>query len=1032
MESHERESNEGLGISGSTHQEMLHEKLSSINSPVDSAQSPSFSSSTAARTPHHSHSQWDPTAEETDEYWPGGDKEKASALSPPSLAHTWRCDHSILSLVTTDDWIIAGTGNGDILMFNKKTFAREFLLQGHTGSVYSLELTPDGYVLFSGAADSLVKAWDLRTRKELFTIYSVYDIGDIFTIAWAPNHEYLFLGAQNASIQWIQLYEKTSYHATQDPRGLPARRFDRFFDSKGPGGQMCPLQQQSATPKQLRPNPNANLLEIPPKNIITYAHNSYVYSLLVIKRTICRAPQKGEEEREEELLVSGGGDGIVKIWNFNSQNGTIEALYTLDTDSSVFSMCCQDSFLYCGLSAGQVSVFDLDTRQLIRMDKIGDDDVMALSLYGECVFRGGNGFVRQWDAKLYHRGQWLAHNGHVLATALTGSNGRKFLVTGGNDAAVSIWDVTPTISQSSAAAGTNNKSIKNDFSNRKLWAASFNSTTCISFFNQYHNNSDGGKEGPTSTANKDISATLGENDDNNDKTQFSLDHMIQTLRSFVGYKTVSGHGGMYISDCRRCATFLRSILRHFGADSQLIPVENGGNPIVYAKFSANAKVSDADGDGDDNDDAGVNADVNAAADANADADADADADAKKRPQKKRPSRILFYGHYDVIIADKIDQWETDPFELTNLDGYMYGRGVSDNKGPILAAIFAVAELVQSGTLQNDITFLLEGEEECGSPGFQSAVTKHQSTGLIDPNIDLILLSNSYWLDDETPCLNYGLRGIIKATVEIKGKFPDLHSGVYGGMSYREPTLDLVNLLSKLSSDEGRIMVPGFHDSVRPVDDEERKLYKAILERPFVTANAGGSSSTPTTAATAMGMDQESLMNRWRFPSLTIHKIKVSGPGNSTLIPQTAIATISVRIVPDQDLAVIKQSLNDYLYAEFAKLQPPSSSSTTTNTTKNTLTITIFHEAEPWVGSPSNPCFTLLHDIVASEWKKKPLFIREGGSIPAVRFLERVFGAPAAQLPCGQASDGAHLDNERLRVLNFGKTRDILRRMFSEF
>lgn len=860
--------------------------------------------------------------QESDEYWP---VEKQIEFKPP-LVHTWRCEHSILSLATTRDWILAGSGNGDILMFNKQTFERECVFHGHTASVYSLAISPDGQILFSGAADSLVKVWDLKTRKEVFTIYSIYDIGDVFTVSWAPSHEYLFLGAQNASIQWIQLYEKTSYNLTQDPSGLPSFRFDRFFDSKGPGGRMTP--EQSATPKYT--SPHSSLLEIPRKNIIPYAHNSYVYSLLVIKRTLTHTASKSEEE----FLVSGGGDGIVKIWNFNS-DGTIEALYTLDTESSVYSMSCQDSFLYCGLAAGQVCMFDLDTRQIVRLDKLGDDDVMAMSLYCDCVFRGGNGFIRKWDSKLYHRGKWLAHNGPVLSTALTGSNGRKLLVTGGHDAAVSIWDVTQTVNQ---------YAVKKD---PKLFAASFNSTTAISFFSQYHDN-------PLETGKT-------KNGEASQVAPFTLDSMLQALSSFVSYKTVSGHDGIYTNDCRRCATFLRSILRHFGADSQLIPVANGGNPIVYAKFSGSEDPEHS---------------------------------------SKKKSRILFYGHYDVIIADKTEEWATDPFVLTNMDGYMYGRGVSDNKGPILAAIFAVAELVQRSELVNDIVFLIEGEEECGSLGFQDAV--EQNKALIG-DIDWVLLSNSYWLDDVTPCLNYGLRGIIKATVEIKGDLPDLHSGVYGGV-YREPTFDLVNLLSKLATDQGEIVLPEFHSSVRPVAEEERKLYEAIVARP----------------ENADGMDQDTLMSRWRYPSLTIHKITVSGPGNSTLIPQSATASLSLRIVPDQELEVIKASLTSFLHAQFQQFK-----------SDNHLTVSIFHEAEPWVGDPSNHAFKLLKSVLRDEWQKEPIFIREGGSIPAVRFLEKAFNAPAAQLPCGQASDGAHLDNERLRVLNFSKTRDIFKRTFKE-
>lgn len=879
-----------------------------------------------------------PSGEADDKYWPV----EGEPVKKPQLIHKWRCQESILSLAATNEWIIAGTGNGDIIIFNKDTFAREWVFKGHSGSVYSLAVTPDEQFLFSGAADSLVKAWDLKSRKELYTIYSRADIGDVFSVVWAPNHEYLFLGAQNASIQWIQIYDKDTYNTTEDPSGLPALRFDRFFDSKGPGGRVVPEQSTSRGE-----HTGTSLYEIPSQNIIQYAHYGYVYSLLIIKRT---NPVQGTEE---EYLVSGGGDGTVKIWNFN--NGTIEALYTLDTDNSVFSMCCQDSFLYCGLCAGQVCMFDLDTRQIVRVDQLGNDDVMAMSLYGECLFRSSNGVVRKWDSKRYHRGEWHAHDGIVLATILTDLNGKKLLITGGTDSTVSMWDVSLAV----------DKYPPKDL---KLVLASFNSTHAIAFL---------GKDIATISAPPGSSPSI-------EVATFTIEHMMQTLRDFVSYKTVSGPEGLYVNDCRRCATFLRNLFRHFGADSQLIPVENCGNPIVYARFSGNK-----------------NRPRSSLRSSGLDSPTLAAVAAAEATATETAASILYYGHYDVIDAEKTDDWATNPFELTNLDGYMYGRGVSDNKGPILAAIFAVAELVQRSELESDVVFLIEGEEESGSVGFQDAVEKHKA---LIGDIDWVLLSNSYWLDDHTPCLNYGLRGVIKATVEIKSDLPNLHSGVYGGV-YREPTFDLVNLLSKLATDQGEIILPQFHSSVRPVSQDERKLYEAIESKPGL----GGS-----------GKVIEELMGRWRFPSLTIHGIEVSGPGNSSLIPQSATASISLRIVPDQEMSVIKDSLTAYLSEQFASFK-----------SINHLNVNIFHEAEPWVGDPTNRAFQVLRNALREEWATEPLFIREGGSIPTVRFLEKAFNAPAAQLPCGQASDGAHLDNERLRVLNFIKTRNVFRRTFKE-
>ena len=392
----------------------------------------------------------------------------------------------------------------------------------------------------------------------------------------------------------------------------------------------------------------------------------------------------------------------------------------------------------------------------------------------------------------------------------------------------------------------------------------------------------------------------------------------------------------------------------------------------------------------------------------------------KGTNSKEAKTILFYGHYDVIPAElqSNNEWATDPFELTGVNGYLYGRGVSDNKGPCLAALFAAGELVQEQALQSDIVFLIEGEEESGSRGFANAVRKNKD---LIGNVDWILLANSYWLDDEVPCLTYGLRGVIHATVEIESEQPDQHSGVDGSRLNREPTIDLVGLLAKLTSEEGTILIPGFYDPIRPVTEAEDKRYSEIAAN-FLKRD-------PSIDISAL---KNRLMSKWRFPSLTIHRVNVSGPSNATIIPRSASASISLRIVPDQHLSQVKESLTTYLRDQFSRFR-----------SGNKLRIQIDHEAEPWLGDPENEAFRTLEKAIVAEWseaaavgegeqtreKVKPLYIREGGSIPSARFLEKEFGAMAAHLPCGQASDHAHLDNERLRLRNLYKVGSFLLSFF---
>jgi di- and tripeptidase len=515
----------------------------------------------------------------------------------------------------------------------------------------------------------------------------------------------------------------------------------------------------------------------------------------------------------------------------------------------------------------------------------------------------------------------------------------------------------------------------------------------------------------------------------------SEDLIITTLREFVSYKTVSSRPE-FNEDCRKGANFLASLFKRLGGQVEMLSTDKQHNPIVYAKFAG-----------------------------------------KLEPAQKR-KRILFYGHYDVVAAStQHGKWATDPFRLTGTNGYLYGRGVSDNKGPITAALYAVTDLIQAKALDSDIIFLIEGEEESGSRGFQETIKRHKD---MIGHVDYILLANSYWLDDEVPCLTYGLRGVLHATICIDSKHPDLHSGVDGSYMMSEPLSDLTCLLSKLKGPRNRIMIPNFYDGILPLTPEEEARYDDIAQILLLRKNK---ESSPTAASGPMTAEalKGNLMARWREPNLTIHRYKVSGPDGS-LVSSHASANISLRLVPGQEVDEVIASLKQFLQQEFDISE-----------SANALTIRIDNRAEPWLGVPGNYIFRTLEEAVMQVWSdqgvatgedkpetqpgegeeasngdiaahqsdnaakpdatngsaqdsqpqdnhsatqrpafnknRKPLYIREGGSIPAIRFLEKEFGAPAAHLPCGQASDAAHLDNERLRVLNLIKSKEIFKLVF---
>ncbi|KAM3583335.1 hypothetical protein VKS41_004248 [Umbelopsis sp. WA50703] len=491
-----------------------------------------------------------------------------------------------------------------------------------------------------------------------------------------------------------------------------------------------------------------------------------------------------------------------------------------------------------------------------------------------------------------------------------------------------------------------------------------------------------------------------------DQSSPATDLLLYALEQWISLPTVSGDP-KYLDECRQGARFLKSVFKQLGADSRMIPGASGRNPLVYGKFTANAHLSQKLG-------------------------------SAKFPSTKVPT-VLFYGHYDVIGADvEKDNWMNNPFKLTGMDGYLYARGVTDNKGPILASVFAVSELVKEGLLNVNVIFLIEGEEESGSIGFAAAVEQHKE---LFQDIDMILLSNSYWLGEDVPCLTYGLRGVIRAGITVSASQADLHSGVEGGAA-SEPLIDMIKILSKLIDDDNKVLIPGFYDDLRAVSEAEERLYDPIIA--WMQSNQCSSSEglaiqystlhSPSLDDGSISGNKEkarsktqcspaqlkkSLMARWRYPTLTVHKIDVS-LNNPTIIPRQAKAAVSMRIVPDQDLETICEHFKSHVERTAKALG-----------TDNEVKVEINNTADYWLGDCESKYFKAAEQSIEQEWGIKPLCIREGGSIPAVRWLEKFCSAPAIHLPMGQASDQAHLCNERIRLRNLFAGRRIVKSLLTE-
>ena len=194
------------------------------------------------------------------------------------------------------------------------------------------------------------------------------------------------------------------------------------------------------------------------------------------------------------------------------------------------------------------------------------------------------------------------------------------------------------------------------------------------------------------------------------------------------------------------------------------------------------------------------------------------------PRKKT---LCIYGHLDVQPAAKADGWNTDPFVLTEIDGYIFGRGATDDKGPALSWLWAIEAYQQLGVeFPGNIKLLYEGMEESGSEGMQEAILELAKPGKFLNDVNFICISDSYWLGKRKPCINYGLRGLAMFEVVVQCSEQDLHSGVFGGTMHEAMT-DLVYLLASLKDPSGKILIEGLMDDVVPVTPEEEALYRDI-------------------------------------------------------------------------------------------------------------------------------------------------------------------------------------------------------------
>lgn len=403
-------------------------------------------------------------------------------------------------------------------------------------------------------------------------------------------------------------------------------------------------------------------------------------------------------------------------------------------------------------------------------------------------------------------------------------------------------------------------------------------------------------------------------------------------------------------DMRKCAEAVRLALVNSGCDKAQV-METGGHPVVYGE-----KFLDA----------------------------------------SKPT-VLVYGHYDVQPAEPLEEWKTPPFEPTIIDEKVYARGSADDKGQFYMHIKALETMVKTDTMATNIKFIIEGEEEVGSPNLGKFVAEHKDM----LKADVILISDSSLLSMETPSLDTGVRGLSYIEVEITASARDLHSGTYGG-AVANPIVVLSKMIADCHDENNHVTIPGFYDDVDTVSDEEKALInKAPFDEEAYKNEIG--------IKALHGEEGYSTYERTGTrPTLELNGIwgGYTGQGSKTVLPAKATAKISARLVPSQSSEKITKLLLDY----FEKAAP------------DYVTVKAFehHGGEPYVTPIDSKGYQAASKALETTFGKTPLPVRGGGSIPICNTLETELGIKIVFMGFGLDNDGLHSPNEKYNLENYYK------------
>jgi acetylornithine deacetylase/succinyl-diaminopimelate desuccinylase-like protein len=358
--------------------------------------------------------------------------------------------------------------------------------------------------------------------------------------------------------------------------------------------------------------------------------------------------------------------------------------------------------------------------------------------------------------------------------------------------------------------------------------------------------------------------------------------------------------------------------------------------------------------------------------------------------------ILFYGHYDVQPVDPVNLWTSPPFEATIRDGEIYARGAADDKGQVFMHFKAVeAHLKQYGKLPVNMKFLIEGEEEVGSANLDNFIQAHKD--LLQANV--VVISDSPMFDRGIPSICYGLRGLTYFQIDLRGSKTDLHSGSFGG-AVANPGMVLAQVLAQMKDRGGRIKIPHFYDDVVPLREEERQEFARL---PFNEKKYRTDLGVPK----LFGETGYSTLERvWARPTFEVNGLLCgfTGEGAKTVLPALAMAKVSMRLVPNQD----PKKIGD-LFEEYVKDVTPKTVA---------LTVTRMHGGKPWMTAFDNPFVQAAGRAIEKGFGQRPVFNREGGSIPVVSTFQEVLGLPCVLFGVGLPDENAHAPDEKLDLGNF--------------